>query len=520
MRKLWRGDLINIIHQQARPHTQTGMAELPTVNAPPLNSPLQNSSSPRDLEPSEGDWEKIRKWQEERIQRKLQGQYESAVLHLSEVLQNNLTTPSQISSVRVEGAKNTRPSFLKFLIDPLVPPPSHANDLQQALQSAQKIGSVLRRTDIFESVEARLERAESPFASKYDVDLVFAAKERSRSYFKASTEVGVGNSNEGSASVVASLRNVFGGAETFEANLSLGTTTKRAFNATLTAPVTADLNTYAQLQCFSTDRDQTAHASCFEGLRGAKAILRSGFLAGGMHEFAYEGVVRNIGNLKSSASLSMREAAGQTIKSSVSHTFTLDSRNDRIMPTDGMYLKTLHEFAGLGGDASFAKSETHAQISRPVLPGVSVSFAARSGILWGLGKPTYFSDRFELGGPTSIRSFKPNAMGPRDAGDWLGGDTYWSTGISLISHIPTKAHWPLKSHLWVNAGRLDNYDKNRSAVENVKDLVTRPAVSVGLGLVYDYNPIRLELNFGLPVAASQSDGTRRGLQVGMGLEFL
>jgi len=51
-----------------------------------LNPPLQNSASPRQQEPDSGDLEKLRKWQEERITRKLRGEYESAVLHLSELV--------------------------------------------------------------------------------------------------------------------------------------------------------------------------------------------------------------------------------------------------------------------------------------------------------------------------------------------------------------------------------------------------------------------------------------------------
>jgi len=38
--------------------------------------------------------------------------------------------------------------------------------------------------------------------------------------------------------------------------------------------------------------------------------------------------------------------------------------------------------------------------------------------------------------------------------------------------------------------------------------------------MYRFDPIRLEVNFGVPLAAARSDGWRRGFQVGMGLEFL
>jgi outer membrane protein insertion porin family len=51
-----------------------------------LNPPLQNSASPRQREPDASDLERLRKWQEERIARKLRGEYESAIIHLSELV--------------------------------------------------------------------------------------------------------------------------------------------------------------------------------------------------------------------------------------------------------------------------------------------------------------------------------------------------------------------------------------------------------------------------------------------------
>ena len=49
-----------------------------------------------------------------------------------------------------------------------------------------------------------------------------------------------------------------------------------------------------------------------------------------------------------------------------------------------------------------------------VLPLQSFSLGVRTGLLWGLSGPTLFSDRFQLGGPISVRAFKANGMGPRD----------------------------------------------------------------------------------------------------------
>lgn len=66
----------------------------------------------------------------------------------------------------------------------------------------------------------------------------------------------------------------------------------------------------------------------------------------------------------------MRHAAGQTVKSSVSHSWTRDTRDDRITATMGSYNKITHELAGLGGDASFYKAEAESQLSRQVLQGL------------------------------------------------------------------------------------------------------------------------------------------------------
>ena len=61
----------------------------PELTTPPLTPPLHNTSAPRDGEPQDIGLEKLRKWQEERISRRLRGEYESAVLHLAELVSRN-----------------------------------------------------------------------------------------------------------------------------------------------------------------------------------------------------------------------------------------------------------------------------------------------------------------------------------------------------------------------------------------------------------------------------------------------
>ena len=77
-----------------------------------------------------------------------------------------------------------------------------------------------------------------------------------------------------SQSATSRIRKVFGGGETFEANVSLGTQTRRSFHATFTAPVTRTLDTHGELSAFALDRDNTSYMSATETLRGARAVIR------------------------------------------------------------------------------------------------------------------------------------------------------------------------------------------------------------------------------------------------------
>lgn len=100
----------------------------------------------------------------------------------------------RIADVRVEGALNTRQSFLGSLINPVLSKP--ANNLGDVLHTTRHISHLLKKADIFKHVEARLERSSSDLANPYDVDVVFKTREHGRYYLNTSTELG---NNEGSA---------------------------------------------------------------------------------------------------------------------------------------------------------------------------------------------------------------------------------------------------------------------------------------------------------------------------------
>ena len=69
---------------------------------------------------------------------------------------------------------------------------------------------------------------------------------------------------------------MFGGAEKLEASISAGTKTRRAFNASFSAPLTGTLDTRGELAVYASNKDNTSFASCTEALRGLRAVVRVG----------------------------------------------------------------------------------------------------------------------------------------------------------------------------------------------------------------------------------------------------
>jgi outer membrane protein insertion porin family len=110
------------------------------------------------------------------------------------------TTPLKVASIRVEGAPNTRRSFLTSLVEPFIPTQSDPVTLHSVLESTRQISQRLYEADIFQSVEAKIEKCRDTLASNGDVDLVFKTREKGRLFLKTSTEVGNGEGNAVSSS--------------------------------------------------------------------------------------------------------------------------------------------------------------------------------------------------------------------------------------------------------------------------------------------------------------------------------
>ncbi|KAK3316649.1 mitochondrial outer membrane beta-barrel protein Tob55 [Apodospora peruviana] len=470
-------------------------------------------------------------------------------------------TPAALRSIEVHGATNTRRSLLDHVFKPVIQHGSSgARTFGELVSSLNKATDKLFRFDIFKEDSIRLFVSDAhqgqpglqPDTTELDVSI--SLKEKSRLVFTAGTDFG---NAEGSAYTNAIVRNIFGGAETLSINASTGTRTRSAYNAALSAPVNG--NPYVRLALEGL-RSSTAKpwASHEEHLTGGNLRLACLTGDGDSHVLAYSGVWRQLTNLAAGASPTVRADAGDSLKSSITHTFTRDRRDtsNPHLRQSGYLVRTISELAGWGplkGDVSFCKSEIELHAAVPLaLPGVSIGGGLRMGALYplplgydlaaGRAQPSRINDRFLLGGPTDVRGFKLGGLGPHDSGDSVGGDVFAAGSINMLLPLPrTGPSSPLRIQLFANGGRLvamKNKGKakqesaypsalldSKTVLDGMKSAVGEltnglPSMAAGVGLVYAHPVARFELNFSLPLVVRRGEEGRKGLQVGVGINFL
>jgi outer membrane protein insertion porin family len=380
------------------------------------------------------------------------------------------------------------------------------------------------------------------------VAVFVTAKEKGRISAKTGTDLG---NAEGSAYANVQWRNVLGGAETLDVNASLGTRTRSAYQAAFDTPILSDPDKRWQVGGVQSST-QKSFASHEEFLRGGWTHLRWLTHSSTQHQIGYNGYWRQITGLAANASPTVRAEAGDSFKSSVTHTWIADRRNNPVLPSSGYYLKTFSEIAGWGplkGDVAFWKSEFHAQTASTVpIPGIKgdsgviFNTGLRAGLLYPLALGTsqhaeasHINDRFQLGAPTDVRGFRLSGLGPRDGSDAVGGDIYAAGGANLLVPLPRLGREsPLRLQGFVNAGRLLALQQPRQkeaemSSEDVKNSVYStvaelgnglPSLSAGVGLVYAHPVARFELNFSLPLVLRKGEEGRKGLQFGVGIEYL
>ena len=81
------------------------------------------------------------------------------------------------------------------------------------------------------------------------------------------------------------------------------------------------------------------------------SITSSLFAAyGGLNTVHWDVLWRELKALNNGIAFTVRNDMGHTLKSSLKHTYTIDTRDTPILPSTGILAKFVNEVSGLGGD--------------------------------------------------------------------------------------------------------------------------------------------------------------------------
>ena len=218
------------------------------------------------------------------------------------------------------------------------------------------------------------------------------------------------------------------------------------------------------------------------------------------------------------ASLPVRKelANGAAITSALGYSLVYNTLDNNKNPTDGLLIDFRQDFAGVGGDVSYLKSQVDGKFYTPLIFDIVGLIHVQGGMINQVGSHELrMLDQFQMG-PNLVRGFAPNGIGPRDLNpfstqDALGGTRYWGTSFELqmpFWFLPKEAG--LKGAVYADAGGLSEY-KGPTTWAQTLEITTpgnsgctpstiRPIATAGTctGLVYDTgNAIRSSVGVGL-----------------------
>jgi outer membrane protein insertion porin family len=197
----------------------------------------------------------------------------------------------------------------------------------------------------------------------------------------------------------------------------------------------------------------------------------------------------NVTGVDPNASQELLDAQGKTITSILGGSIGRDTRDSLAEPTKGNLSNIGADFAGI-----LTNDNRYVRFSATTVQHQSLWFShvvsARLGVGYEFGwsdKPVPLFERFYLGGPNSIRSFKLRQISPRDeSGTRIGGNFQVLGNVEYT--IPT--FYGVKLAVFFDAGNVYGPDSHLGQKIDLTNL----KYAIGLGLRWNspFGPIRID----------------------------
>jgi outer membrane protein insertion porin family len=185
----------------------------------------------------------------------------------------------------------------------------------------------------------------------------------------------------------------------------------------------------------------------------------------------------------------LAEEEGERVTSAITLGLTRDSRDVVAAPTKGGLTFITLDFAGLGFDSRFVKAVASTAYFKPIWFGHILSGRAEAGYGFGWSDdPLPVFERFYLGGPNSIRSFKARRVSPTDdSGTRIGGTSEVLGNAEYIVPLP----YNFRVAAFFDIGNVYGFTRKFDLTD------TREAGGVGVRWQSPFGPIRVDYGVNL-----------------------
>ena len=306
---------------------------------------------------------------------------------------------------------------------------------------------------------------------------------------------------------------------------------RQFFDVRFTEPYFMGRNLRVGFDAFHTEVDNQEESSFDTRRTGFRP--RVGFLLDEDSAVSFNYLIESdeVRDTPSSASPLIEADKGSRLVSSLGMRYTLDLRNDKNEPTEGLLFTVSGDVAGLGGDAFYGKSEASLKgYTSFFREDVVTSLEFAGGAIMGLdgADDVKIGDRFQLGGD-SLRGFKNSGIGPRDVNsirkeagdstinldDALGGNYYAVARADISFPLGLPEEYGIFGGVFADAGTLwglddttyDAFDPDDNATTFTVDdgLELRASAGASIFWTSPFGPVRF--NFALPLIEQDEDKT-------------
>ena len=205
-----------------------------------------------------------------------------------------------------------------------------------------------------------------------------------------------------------------------------------------------------------------------------------------------------------------------TTVSSLSLSWTYDTRLQFLNPVGGMFNKLTLEYAGgfLQGETSFIKTTTDTRYYQRLVGDFILATVLRLGATNGLRSNRRAElisfERFWAGGGTTVRGYAERSLGPEDITGTYRGDVQFIFNTELRFPI----YWLLRGALFFDAGNVWN------SLADIRTItITQLPSAVGAGLYLDFGAFTFGVDYAFPLVYVQSSPDTNRFHIRLGSTF-